>query len=313
MLKIRPHETLLAGLLLVACSSLHSQEARSSLQREYDLKAQYAVGDKDFYHLRSLYLEMDDSGWVRKSFVLDGYYTREAVALDSKDHTDRFIWKGVRTSERQGRGKFTNYSVLPFSVGYECQFSASEVSGKHFPAGITAIPRTPQGFQFFVKLIDASTFDILRSFEHYGPPLTHIGQVTTIPAEDLQGIIDFPPLYTNTHFVHTATRVTFSGITLSKGIPCALIEFREDDAHIHMTMNMMNMKFPSDGTSYYWGTILVGLETGKIVGATLCEHVVTVINLAPAGPVTKSIVRRELTLETLDQEEYEQVRIGREE
>jgi len=286
-----------------------SQGMKSALQSEYDLTAKYKVGDIDFYRLRSLYLEMSDSGWVKTSTLLEGYYQREVVAVDSTEHTDRFIWKGVRVSERQGRGEFSDFSVLHYSKGYQSQFSVREISSEHFPADITSIPKTPQGFQFFVKLVDASTFDIIRQFESYGKPLTRIDQATSIPAEDLQGIIDFPPLYTNTRFQHSATIVIFRGITITNGIPCAIIEFREDNSHIHMTMNMMKMEFPSDGTSYYWGTILLSLETGKIVNATLLENVITMINLSPIAPPTRSLVRRELTLETLDRRSYEGIEI----
>lgn len=276
----------------------------SVLQQEYNLSAKYLPGDTDYYRFRSLYLEMNDSGWVDKSHILDGYYSRAAVSIDGEKRVDRFTWNGVRLSEREGKGEFTKYRVLPYSKGFTYEFSTQDITGERFPVNTSSIPKTPEGFQFFVKLIDASTFDIIRSFGEYGSKLTRIGQSTELGADELRGIIDFPPLFTNTRFQHSAMKTTFQGITVAEGAPCAVIEYRSDDSHIYMTMNMMNMKFPSTATSYYWGTIMLSLETGKIVRAELYEHVVSWIDLSPAAKPTRSIVRRELTLEAMDRASY---------
>ncbi len=73
--------------------------------------------------------------------------------------------------------------------------------------------------------------------------------------------MDFPPLFTETYFKNAPVDITFRGISLGGNELCAILAFRSDDCRVHMVANMNNMKIPIDGVSYYFGEIVLSLET----------------------------------------------------
>ncbi|NIR50411.1 hypothetical protein GWO43_18035 [candidate division KSB1 bacterium] len=294
-------------LLFCLVSNLLSQDGhlKNALQREYDLTLKYDFGDKDFYHIRTVYLEMNDTGKVAKTRLLDGGFSREVLRFKDSKRYDRFVWKHVKMGHKMGKSQVRETKVLPYSRDFRYEFSEKDMTPERFPVDVTSIPKTMEGYNFFVKLIDAHTFDVISNFANYEHGLSKIGQTAELPEQELQGIIDFPPLFTDTHFAQAPIFTTFQGITLYEGEPCAMLAYRSDDSRIHMTANMMDMKIPMDGTSYYWGEILMSLQRRKILRGTLFEHVVSITNLGnPAKPI-RNVIRREITLEKVTQEEFE--------
>lgn len=272
------------------------------LQSDYDLTPKYQVGDKDFYHIRTAYLEMNDSGKVANTRVLDGHFSREVLRFEGSKRYDRFRWKEVKKGEREGKGQITAFKVLPYSQDFQYEFSLEDMTPEHFPVDVTSIPKTMEGYQFFVKLIDAHTFDVLSNPASYDHRFAKIGETAIIPQRDLRGLIDFPPLFTDTNFAQAPIFTTFQGITLHQNEPCAILAFRSDDSQIHMVANMMDMKIPSEATSSYWGDIFVSLESGKLLRGTLYEDVVSLASLGPKANPVRNVIRREITLEKINAE-----------
>lgn len=277
------------------------------LEEVYDLAPKYAVGDKDFYHIRTNYLEMNDSGQVATTRVAEGYFSHEVLRFQDNKRYDRFAWRHMTIGERKGKGQVAEFKELPYAKNFQYDFSENDMTLQHFPVDVASIPKTMEGYHFFVNLIDAHTFDIICNSQNYENDINKIGQTARLPGQDLRGFIDFPPLFSNTTFDQAPLFTTFQGITSYQNQPSAILSFRCDDSQIHMVVNMMNMSFPSDGTSYYWGDIIVSLKDGKILDANLFENVVSSANLGPNVPPTTSVVRREITMERIVQDEFESV------
>jgi len=246
-------------LIFLLISNLPAQKVQmeSILGKVYDLAPKYAVGDKDFYHIRTTYLEMNDSGQVATTRIVDGYFSREILRFQDNKRYDRFVWRHVTIGERKGKGQVAEFKELPYAQDFQYDFLVSEITPEHFPVDIDSIPKTMEGYHFFVNLIDAHTFYIICNSQNYENNINKIGQTARLPGQDLQGFIDFPPLFTHTRFVQAPLFTTFQGITSCQNQPSAIFAFRCDDSRIDMVVNMMNMSFPSDGTSYYWGDYVV--------------------------------------------------------
>ena len=195
------------------------------LQSAFDLSSQCKIGDKNYYHIRTVYLDMNDSGMVAKTSVLDGYYSREVIRIDDGKRYDRFLWKYVKTGQRQGKGEIQEYEILPYTKWFQYEFCLEDWEPEHFPVDLTTIPKTMEGWTFVVKLIDTHTFDSIMDMKGYDKTLQYIGDNAKLPAENIPVNMDFPPLFTDTYFINNLLWKNFKGITLYKGDPCAIIFF----------------------------------------------------------------------------------------
>jgi hypothetical protein len=165
-----------------------------------------------------------------------------------------------------------------------------------------------EGWSFVVKLIDAHTFDAILRLDTYDSHLKVIGDRAKLPAEGVPVSMDFPPLFTDTFFINADFWTIFQGLTLYQDEPCAILFFRSDDSFVRMVVNMMDMKLPTDGVSYYWGTIYLSLDTGKIMRGIICERVDAITrSFIEAGKPMRQVVRREITLEKMDPAAYKTV------
>lgn len=288
-----------------SCTVREENEMRSLLQRSFDLSTSSKLGDKDFYQIKTVYLEMDNAGEVAQTDVLQGYYSREAGRIEQGKRTDRFLWKYVKNRSRKGKGEVNEFTILLFTKDF--QYSFGEWTAERFPIDLSLVPKTMEGWKFVVKLIDAHTFNVIADFDSYKEKLVHVGDSTRLPGEGVPISINFPPLFTDTYFKNAPVYVTFRGITLYENEPCAILAFRSDDSRVHMVINMNNMKIPIDGVSYYFGEILLSLEARKIVWGEIIERVDSVTNLPQLGPPMKHVTRREITLERMDREEFERL------
>ena len=296
--------------LLTLSSTLCGQDTRLKefMERPFDLRPEYGVGDTDFYHIRTVYLEMNDSGEVAHTRVLDGYYSREMVRIESGKRYDRFVWKYVRQGHRQGKGEMNEYTILPFTKDFRYELSVDDWQPSHFPVDLSLIPKTMEGWLFVVKLIDAHTFDVIANTDAYRGKLERVGDTALMPADGIPVVMDFPPLFTDTHFTNAPFYTTFYGVTLYGGEPCGILAFRADDNRLRMVVNVMDMKLPTDAVSYYWGDVLVSLETGRIASARIRERVDSITQaFIHVGAPMRQVVLREITMERLEPEEYEQV------
>ena len=298
------------SISLQHASVLSTQETdlKSVLQKPYDLQPNYRVGDKEFYHIRTVYLEMNDSGRVANTRVLDGYFSREIMRIEAAERFDRFVWKYVKKGQSPGRGKIRGYEIIPFTRNFQYDMSIDEWKRQHFPVDLSPIPKTLEGWSFVVKLFDAHTFDVLVRWDGYDGNLTCVGDTAVMPEGDDPVAMDFPPLFTDTYFTTAPLYTSFQGFTLIKGEPCAILFFRSDDNSVRMVVNMMDMKLPTDGVSNYWGHVFVSLKTGRIVSAHLLERVDSITRaFGQAGTPMRQVILREITLERIEKTEYERL------
>jgi hypothetical protein len=282
-----------------------TKELESYLKRSFDLSPGYRIGDRDFYRMKTIYLDFGDKEEVTRTSVLEGYFSREAIKIEDGKRTDRFVWKYVKQGTRKGKGEITELTVIPFTKNFDYSFKEGEWTPKNFPVDLTRIPKTMEGWTFFVKLVDAHTFDVLHGIYSPQKPAAHIGETVIPPAENMLVGIDFPPLFTDSSFTNGPIRVTFQGITLYKDESCAVIVFRADDSRVRMTANINNMKLPADGVSYYWGQVFISLTSRKIVWAQILERVDMVTTLVQMNQSMKTRTDREISLEKIARPDFD--------
>jgi hypothetical protein len=290
---------------IISHSSAESSSVKKLLLQSYDLSPESKLGDKDFYHITTVYLDLNDQGKVSHKTVLEGYFTKEIIRLQKDKRTYSFEWKFVKRGEREGQGDITGYTVLPYSKDFRYTFE--EWTRDHFPVNLSSIPKSMEGWGFVVKLFDAHTFDVLADMNVYQGRMTHVGDSALLPASAIPVSMDFPPLFTDTYFVNADLTTAFQGITLWRGEPCAILVFRSDDNGLHMVTNINNMKFPSDGSSYYWGEIYLSLQHKKIIWGKIIERVDMVTSLATLGERARHVTRREITLERIQPADIKQI------
>ena len=277
------------------------------LKRPYHLQPKYKVGDKDYYHMKTIYRTMNDSGRVASTQVLDGYFYREVTRIEQDERFDRFEWKYIKKGQSLGRNKVTHFKVMPFTQNFRYDMSDIEWERHHFPIDFAPIPKTMEGWTFVVKLFDAHTFDVLMKRRGFEGRLTHIGDKAFQPADDEPIAMDFPPLFTDTYFTSARVDITFQGFSSVNGEPCIILLFQSDDNSVRMVVNMMDMKLPTEGVSCYWGQMFVSLETGRLVSAFLLERVDSITQAfgGTAGKPMKQVILREITIEAMEKSEYE--------
>ena len=295
-------------VLVGMISEVRGQEVawKDLLSRTHDLSPNYEVGDKDFYHMKTVYLEMSDSGTVANTSVLDGYFVREVTRIEKGKRFDRFVWKMVKRGGRPGRGEIRDYSVMDFTKNFQYELSIEDWTPEHLPFDLSSIPKTMEGWTFVVKLMDAHTFDVVLRLDDYQGTLACIGDTAVLPAEGVPVVMDFPPLFTDTHFTNAPFYTNFLGLTLYHGEPCAILSFRSDDCRVRLVVNMMDMKLPTDGVSYYFGEVFISLQTGRIQWGQIIERVDSITTaFVQAGTPMRQVTRREITLERMNRRAYE--------
>jgi hypothetical protein len=294
---------------LFSAGYAQNNELKALLRKPFHLTPDYKVGDKDFYRIQTIYLDMNDAGHVAQTRILDGYFSKEMMRLEQDKKFYRFNWKYVKTGMRQGKGKIEEYEILSFTKGFQYELSYGNWIENRFPIDFSPIPKTMTGWTFVVKVIDAHTFDIIASLDNYDKKLERLGDSASLPDKATVIPMDFPPLFTDTHFIQAPFFASLHGITLFKDEPCAILAFRSDDCRVRMVANINNMKLPTEGVSYYLGEIFISLETGKILWGKILERVDSITSLlAKEGTPMKHVTQREITLERMERKDYEQVR-----
>jgi hypothetical protein len=290
----------LLGFSLIV--SAQEEKMKSLLQKPFDLSPAYKVGDKNYYNIETIYLEMNDEGKVTQTRILNGYFSREVVDIEENERADFFAWKFVKMGVSEGKGEVNEYAVLPYTCDFKYTFK--EWTHQKFPVNLSSIPKTIDGWRFVVKLLDAHTFDVIADFAGVKEKLVHISDTAIMPADTAPVMLDFPPLYTDTHFQNEPVHITFHGVTLYKNQPCAIIAFRCDDAKVQMVVNINDMKVPTKGVSCYSGEVFLSLKSHKIAWGKIIErvdHITTVPNLS--API-RHVTRREITLDSMDKNSF---------
>jgi len=282
------------------------EELMKLLQKPFSLSTTYKVGDKDYYNIKTTYLEMSEEGKVTETRILDGYYSREVMEIEDNKRTDFFAWKLVKMGVSEGKSEVNDYTILPYTRDFNYKFK--DWAHEKFPVDLSSIPKAIEGWRFVVKLFDAHTFDVMVDFDGVKEKLGRIGDTVIMPADTAPVLLDFPPLYTDTHFKNEPVHLTFHGIALYKNEPCAVIAFRCDDCKLQMIVNVNNMKVSTKGVSCYSGEVFLSLKSHKIVWGKVMErvdHITTVPNFPT--PIRRAS-RREITLDSMNKTDFEQVK-----
>lgn len=298
---------LVLSSLFAFFSSLGAQEntLRTVLQNSYDLSSKFHVVEKDFYGMRTVYLDMNDSGRVAQTRIVEGCFEREITESKEGRWTADYVWKYAKIGQIQGKGEVKDYRVLPYAQLFQYIFCPRDWTPSHFPVELSAVPKTLEGWDFVVNLIDTHTFDKIIEWDSYEDRLERIGQTIPLPTDSVPVSMDFPPLFTDTYFVNAPFFTTFQGLTWYQEEACALLTFHSDDSYVRMVVNMMDMKLPTDGVSYYWGDIILSLRTGKILKGRIFERVDSITTLVQFGKPMRHVTRREITLERISEEAYD--------
>lgn len=278
------------------------------LKKPFELTPAYRVGDKDLFHIRTVYLDMNDSGMVAQTRIVDGYYSREIAKIAQNKRYDRFVWKMVKIGQREGKGEISEYAALPYAANFQYEFSYAEIfPGSSFPIDFSSIPKTMEAWCFVVNAIDAHTFDIIIEPAKNKGIMKYVGDSAVMAADNIPIPIDFPPLFTESRFINGPVDFIFKGITLYKDHACAIIAFRSDESRVHMNVNMMDMKLPTDGISYYWGEIFFSLDSRRILWGQIIERVDMITALVQLGKPMRHVTRREITLEQIEQADFDRL------
>ena len=297
------------GILMLLPSIIQAQEdeLKLLLQKPFHFQPNYRVSDKDYYHMKTIYRTMNDSGRVANTQVFDGYFSREVTRMELEERFDHFEWKYVKKGQSLRKGEIKEFEIMSYTCNFQYDMSDKEWERHHFPIDFSSIPKTMEGWNFVVKLFDAHTFDVLMERHGFEGKLIHIGDKAYQPADDAPITMDFPPLFTDTYFTSARVDITFQGFSFVNGEPCAILLFQSDDNSVRMVVNMMDMKLPTEGVSYYWGQMFISLATGRLVSAYLLERVDSITQAfgGMVGKPMKQVVLREITIEAMDKSEYE--------
>ena len=99
-------------LLISSVSKAQEDELKALLKRPCDLKPKYQAGDKDYYHMKTIYRTMNDSGRVASTQVFDGYYCREVIRIEKDERFDRFEWKYVKKGWNLRKGEIKQFEII---------------------------------------------------------------------------------------------------------------------------------------------------------------------------------------------------------
>lgn len=101
--------------------------------------------------------------------------------------------------------------------------------------------------------------------------------------------------------------LTFKGLTMENGHPCALIGYDSGNSAFKMIMHPMpDMEIVSVGSSHYWGDIAKSLTSQWVQKATMVELVVAEAALPmPPGKI-HSVVERSISIHNVSRDEFYQ-------
>ena len=293
----------LSGVLILGFASAVSAQktdCTEMLSVSFDLSKTHRVGEKERYRMQTVYLDMNDSGRVAQTRILKGNLSRETIRVTGGKAVQRISWDDVRWGSRQGKGPVTDFDSRDFTEYFTYDFSPQEWEPHHFPVDVSSIPKTMDGWMFVVKLIDFHTFDAILRFDSYTGNIEVPGDTAFLPAEGVPVVMDFPPLFTDTYFINAPFYTTFLGVTLYRGESCAMLGFRSDDCTVKLTTHVMDRDLPTYGVSYYWGDLLISLNSGDLLLGHIHERVDSITSaFIEQGQPMRSVTRREITLERI--------------
>ena len=163
-----------------------------------------------------------------------------------------------------------------------------------------------EGWDFFVNLVDAHTFDVIVDITNYTKKLRYIGDKASLPQDEVPISQNFPPLFTNSYFINGPFEICVRGITIYEDEPCVFFDFTCKESKVHFETNINKIKAVIDGISNYHGKIFLSLEGNKILWGEITERVDLLTFLPSFKTKTRNVVCREITLERIKKSDFEQ-------
>ena len=73
------------------------------LSGTFDLSRNLLIGEKHRYRMQTVYFDMNDSGRVANTRILEGFFTRETMQVEKAKFVDRICWDCVKMGSCQGK------------------------------------------------------------------------------------------------------------------------------------------------------------------------------------------------------------------
>jgi hypothetical protein len=257
-----------ALFVLLAGASPQAADHKISLGEPVPLRLRYPTGETIHYKLlrHSIFFQMDGTRFGEHRAA--AYFTRTRLPDDSAGRIqERFTWEAFSFGETMMPNKPLEMAYLKEAEGFSLRGSVEDhemIDGFDF----SGLPRTIQGLWFMIMSWDAVTFDgLTRPQEHFDfPDSATIG--TSV--ESTQGPYDFqfeyPPIVADSkyHFSGNSTS-RLIGVSMVKGIPCAIVEFSTTENTVEMNMQLAPFAISSTGFEHLWGRTYLSLEDGRVV------------------------------------------------
>ncbi len=168
------------------------------------------------------------------------------------------------------------------------------------------------GYMVYNAFIDFHALsDVLASGETAGTDinaLKHIGDKIIHSAANSHAPVGLgEAMNKGSEFRNGEVTLEFKGVSVVDGVPCALLGYDSGDSSFIMHMEAIpGVEMIAEGASHYQGDVYVELESKWLRKATLYELVVSQVK--SNGEATgNGIIERELLLETMTKEAFEQL------
>ena len=101
--------------------------------------------------------------------------------------------------------------------------------------------------------------------------------------------------------------LTFKGLGVVDGAPCAIVAYDSGDSSFVMTMEPVpGMSINAVGSSHYFGDIYVDLESMWVAKAALSEFVVTDVTM-DGQPLTNTVIERTISIQAVTEHALEEL------
>jgi hypothetical protein len=258
---------------------------KTTLPESVPLKLRYKVGETLCYRLKRLNNNFRIDGTKSGEMRVITYFTRTRLPDDALGRVqERFIWKrfefGQSTTADPARlteFKEAENFTLDLSVNEDMAIEKFDFS---------SLPRTMDGFMFMILTWDAVTFDGLTR----PTPGLRIPDEAPLGAqfEDRTNprdfVFSFPPLVTESKYTFSGKSwVKLVGLSLVKGLPCALLQAGQMENRVVMNMHLKPLELQNRGFEHFWAQTYLSLEDGRIVRGELVGPIVITMDLQGPG------------------------------
>jgi len=260
-------------------------QEKVALPEVVPLKLRYRIGETLYYRLTRLNNNFRMDGTKSGEMKVVTYFTRTRLPDDAEGRVqEKFVWKRFEFGQsltaapaRLLEFKEAENFTLVLSVNEELAIEKFDFS---------SLPRTMDGFMFMILTWDAVTFDgLVRPTPGLRipdeAPLGAQFQERTNPRDF---VFSFPPIVTESKYTFSGKSwVKLVGVSLLKGIPCALLQAGQMENRVMMNMHLKPLELQNRGFEHFWAQTYLSLEDGRIVRGELVGPVVFILDLQGPG------------------------------